>query len=97
MIAGRQDASPALKGLNQVPVHVAAGGLARKESRGAHYREDYPQRDDKNWLKRTLAYWKAGASEPSLEYETVDCPLLPPGDRGYGEQSKPAAQTPAKA
>jgi succinate dehydrogenase / fumarate reductase flavoprotein subunit len=35
---------------------VAAGALAREESRGGHYREDFPQRDDVNWLKHTLAY-----------------------------------------
>lgn len=36
---------------------IVEGALARKESRGAHYRNDYPKRDDQNWLKHTLA-WK---------------------------------------
>jgi len=35
---------------------TAAGALVRTESRGAHSREDYPLRDDANWLKHTLAY-----------------------------------------
>jgi succinate dehydrogenase / fumarate reductase flavoprotein subunit len=35
---------------------VTAGALAREESRGGHYREDFPKRDDVNWLKHTLAY-----------------------------------------
>jgi succinate dehydrogenase / fumarate reductase, flavoprotein subunit len=35
---------------------VIAGALAREESRGGHYREDFPERDDVNWLKHTLAY-----------------------------------------
>jgi len=35
---------------------VAAGALAREESRGGHYRSDFPTRDDVNWLKHTLAY-----------------------------------------
>jgi succinate dehydrogenase / fumarate reductase flavoprotein subunit len=35
---------------------VTAGALAREESRGGHYREDFPLRDDVNWLKHTLAY-----------------------------------------
>ena len=35
---------------------VVAGALAREESRGGHYREDFPERDDVNWLKHTLAY-----------------------------------------
>jgi succinate dehydrogenase / fumarate reductase flavoprotein subunit len=35
---------------------VTAGALAREESRGGHYRDDFPERDDVNWLKHTLAY-----------------------------------------
>jgi fumarate reductase flavoprotein subunit len=66
---------------------VAYGALTRTESRGSHFREDYPKRDDVNWLKRTLAYWKEGADLPTLDYEPVACPILPPGDRGYGEAS----------
>src|SRR4029077_12952300 len=37
---------------------VAYGALTRTESRGAHFRQDYPRRDDVQWLKRTLATWK---------------------------------------
>ena len=37
--------------------HVAYGALVRTESRGAHFREDYPRRNDAEWLKRTLATW----------------------------------------
>lgn len=69
---------------------IAEGALARKESRGSHYREDFPNRDDENWLNRTLAYWPDGASTPKLEYESVTITEIPPGDRGYGEgASKP--------
>jgi succinate dehydrogenase / fumarate reductase flavoprotein subunit len=41
---------------------VVAGALARKESRGAHYRADFPKRDDANWLKHTLCYYTAGGA-----------------------------------
>jgi len=73
-----------LKGMVQLGFCVAAGALARTESRGAHTREDYPARDDKNWLNRTLARWPKGANEPQLTYEPVGPLDLPPGDRGYG-------------
>ena len=69
---------------------VAYGALQRTESRGAHAREDYPERDDSKWLKRTLAYWRdEKALLPNLEYEVLD-PMkmeLPPGWRGYGKHN----------
>jgi fumarate reductase flavoprotein subunit len=65
---------------------VAYGALTRTESRGAHYREDFPRRDDAGWLKRTLATWKEGETLPTLRYEDLDVKRmeLPPGWRGYG-------------
>ncbi|MGQ9687731.1 MAG: fumarate reductase flavoprotein subunit [Desulfobaccales bacterium] len=73
-----------LPGMLRLALCIAYGALRRTESRGSHYREDYPHRDDDNWLKRTLAYWPAGADLPRLEYEPVKITELPPGDRGYG-------------
>lgn len=77
-----------IRGMLRLAYCIAAGALARKESRGSHYREDYPKRDDENWLKRTLAYWPVDADQPNLVYEKVKITELPPGDRGYGESSK---------
>ncbi|MDR2488223.1 MAG: fumarate reductase flavoprotein subunit [Desulfovibrio sp.] len=72
-------------GMVKLALCVAYGALQRVESRGAHAREDYPERNDKDWLVRTLATWKEGATLPTLNYEKVT-PffILPPGDRGYG-------------
>ncbi|HEY6131332.1 MAG TPA: fumarate reductase flavoprotein subunit [Halioglobus sp.] len=66
---------------------VAYGALQRTESRGAHYRADYPQRNDREWMRRTLARWTDPQAElPDLSYEPLDIMHmeLPPGWRGYG-------------
>jgi succinate dehydrogenase / fumarate reductase flavoprotein subunit len=62
------------------------GALARTESRGAHYRTDYEQRDDANWLKHTLAYKGAKAHDVRLDYkdvELIDDPIFKPKERKY--------------
>jgi fumarate reductase flavoprotein subunit len=66
---------------------VSYGALMRTESRGAHFRHDFPQRNDAEWLKRTLASWPGEGDElPTLDYEALDVKRmeLPPGWRGYG-------------
>ncbi|WP_374502684.1 fumarate reductase flavoprotein subunit [Zoogloea sp.] len=77
---------------------VAYGALQRTESRGAHFREDYPRRDDASWLKRTLATWHDDFQTlPTLDYEALDVASmeLPPGWRGYGARN--AIEHPATA
>lgn len=70
----------------KVALCVAYGALLRTESRGAHYREDYPKRDDLNWMKRTLTYWVEGETLPKVEYDELDIMKMemPPAFRGYG-------------
>ena len=58
-----------LQALLDVAETIVAGALAREESRGAHYRSDFPSRDDANWLKHTLAYRTPDG--PSLRYAPV--------------------------
>ena len=69
---------------------VALGALKREESRGAHFREDFPLRNDKDWLKRTLASWRQDAVLPDLSYEDLNVMdmELPPGWRGYGGKDR---------
>lgn len=71
----------------KVALCVAKGALNRTESRGAHTREDYPKRNDKEWLKRTIASWENPDDEsPTISYEDLDINTmeLPPAYRGYG-------------
>ncbi|MBZ5702185.1 MAG: succinate dehydrogenase flavoprotein subunit [Acidobacteriia bacterium] len=60
---------------------MTLGALARNESRGAHYKPDYPDRDDANFLKTTRAKWVNG--EIKLTYEAVDTSHIPPRPRRY--------------
>ena len=77
-----------LPGMLRLALTVAMGALARTESRGAHFRTDYPLRNDREWLSRTLARWQPDASVPSLSYEPVGLLDLPPGHRGYGSDER---------
>ncbi|HEY7974441.1 MAG TPA: FAD-binding protein, partial [Ktedonobacterales bacterium] len=60
-----------------------AGAEARKESRGAHYRPDYEQRDDVNFLQHTLAYQTERVGEPELRYKPVVITEFQPKERKY--------------
>jgi fumarate reductase flavoprotein subunit len=74
-----------IKGQVRLALCIAQAALQRTESRGSHNREDYPERNDKDWLNRTLAYWPENADMPELSYEDTTAKFeIPPGDRGYG-------------
>lgn len=61
---------------------TVAGALAREESRGAHYREDFPKRDDANWLKHSLIYRTADGGFES-RYKPVTITKFQPQERKY--------------
>ena len=61
---------------------LVAAALARDESRGAHYREDHPLRDDDHWLRHSLAY-RAPDDEVRLEYKDVKMGPYIPMERKY--------------
>jgi len=60
---------------------ITLGALARDESRGAHYKPAFPERDDARWLKTTRASWSSDG--PELSYEPVDTSLIKPRPRKY--------------
>jgi succinate dehydrogenase / fumarate reductase flavoprotein subunit len=74
---------------------IALGALARDESRGAHYKPAFPERDDPGWLKTTKAKWTAKG--PAFSYDPVDISLLPPRVRKYDVDKKAAAPAAATA
>jgi fumarate reductase flavoprotein subunit len=73
------------KSMARLALCIAYGALMRTESRGCHAREDFEERNDREWLKRTLSTWKEGNDLPTLSYESNSKVWeLPPAERGYG-------------
>ncbi|MEX1329463.1 MAG: succinate dehydrogenase flavoprotein subunit [Desulfobacterales bacterium] len=70
-----------LRNLLDLSLLTAAAALNRQESRGAHSREDFPDRDDDNWLKHSLAYLNGDTVR--IEYKTVDTSIWEPKPRTY--------------
>lgn len=60
---------------------ITKGALMRDESRGAHYKPDFPDRDDERFLKTTIAKWTPDG--PEITYEDVDVSLIKPRLRNY--------------
>jgi succinate dehydrogenase / fumarate reductase, flavoprotein subunit len=65
----------------QMAEAITVGALLRDESRGAHYKPDFPERDDERFLKSTIATWTPEG--PKIDYEEVDVSLIPPRKRNY--------------
>ena len=66
---------------------LTVSALARKESRGAHQRLDYVQRDDQNFLRHSMAYYQ-GLAAPRIDYLDVVITKSPPGVRDYSGDHK---------
>lgn len=65
---------------------ITKGALLRNEFRGAHYKPEYPNRDDEHWLKTTIAEYRP--DEPEISYEPVDLRYLDPISRNYTHAKK---------
>ncbi len=70
---------------------ITLGALNRNESRGAHYKPEFPERNDEEWLKTTIAEYSE--ESPVFSYEAVDIGLIEPRKRDYSSGKKAAAAT----
>ncbi|AMA72056.1 MULTISPECIES: succinate dehydrogenase flavoprotein subunit [Aneurinibacillus] len=66
---------------------ITIGALMRNESRGAHYKPEFPERDDENFLKTTMANFDPETKAPKISYEDVDISLIKPRKRDYSKKS----------
>jgi succinate dehydrogenase / fumarate reductase flavoprotein subunit len=72
-----------LKNMLELSRVVVKGALQRDESRGAHYKPDFPDRNDEQFLKTTKAAFTGDAAGPRIEYEAVDTQWIKPRPRRY--------------
>lgn len=72
-----------LQNMFQLARVMTIGALNRNESRGAHYKPDFPERDDENFMKTTMATFKGLDQAPAFHYEDIDVSLVPPRKRDY--------------
>ena len=70
---------------------IALGGILRKESRGAHYRTDFPERDDTRFMKTSLAKFDAAKNTTSMDFVPIDATLVQARARTYGKKEDAGA------
>jgi succinate dehydrogenase / fumarate reductase flavoprotein subunit len=70
-----------LEGMIHLAEVIVEGAVARKESRGSHFRVDFPNRDDEHWLRHTMAFKTAEGVK--LDYKEVTITSYPPKERTY--------------
>ncbi|MGO0060054.1 succinate dehydrogenase flavoprotein subunit [Brevibacillus fluminis] len=67
---------------------MTIGALKRDESRGAHYKPEFPERNDEQFLKTTMAKYNPETTAPEIYYEDVDISLIAPRKRDYSTSKK---------
>lgn len=76
------------KAMLELALVIAKGALLRDEFRGAHFKPEFPMRDDDNWLKTTIATYDPKKDEPVITYESIDMRHLDPIKRDYTKAKK---------
>lgn len=76
------------KSMIELSLVIAKGALLRNEFRGAHFKPEFPHRDDENWLKTTIATYDPKLDEPIISYVPVDTRHLEPIKRDYTHAKK---------
>lgn len=76
------------KSMLELALVITKGALLRNEFRGAHFKPEFPERDDKNWLKTTIAQYDEGNGEPAISYVGIDTRHLKPILRDYTKAKK---------
>lgn len=79
-----------LEGMINLAHVITKGAYNRNESRGAHYKPEFPDRNDEEWLKTTMAKYNPVSNQPDLYYEEVDISLIKPRKRDYTKAKKGA-------
>src|SRR5690625_3052174 len=77
-----------LKNMIHLARVITQGAYNRNESRGAHYKPEFPDRNDEEWLKTTIATFDREKNAPVLTYEEVDTSLIKPRARDYTKKSE---------
>jgi len=77
-----------LQNMLQLARVITIGAYNRNESRGAHYKPDFPDRNDEDFLKTTMAKFVSEKEAPSFHYDEVDTSLIKPRKRDYSKQKE---------
>jgi succinate dehydrogenase / fumarate reductase flavoprotein subunit len=72
-----------LKNMLELSRTITLGAILRDESRGAHYKPDFPDRNDERFLKTTKASFTGSVEGPRIEFEEVDTQFIKPRARRY--------------
>jgi succinate dehydrogenase / fumarate reductase flavoprotein subunit len=80
-----------LDGMFQLARVITLGAYNRNESRGAHFKPDFPERNDEDFLKTTKATYNPAKNAPDFSWEDVDTSLIQPRKRDYSQKKQQGA------